>query len=83
MDKIAEIAGKLSEAERGCLSAFSEAWEDYVHVNVDGAQGLVERGLAGYEYDDRQNPLNDPEPPRHYYRLTETGLAVRKHLNGE
>jgi hypothetical protein len=80
MTEAQRIAEGLSEAQRRTLDTFSGAWEDYVNVNIDAAQSLCGKGLAEYEFDDRQNPLNDPEPPRHYYHLTSLGLEVRDTL---
>lgn len=90
MDKIAEIAGKLSENEKLCVLAYSrEHDEGYLFAHVYADRGA--RIDAAYAADLlRVNQTGEglwrmrhDSLFQHAYALTPLGLAVRKHLNGE
>ncbi len=78
MDKIAEIAGKLTEAQRKTFMAIRptvldgfrlDYGEPHNHYTALCRAGLLRK----WRYGDMQT----------CYALTPLGLAVRKHLNGE
>ena len=90
MDKIAEIAGDLTENEKLCVFAYSrEHDEGYLFAHVYASRGA--RIDAAYAADLlRVNQTGEglwrmrrDSLSQDAYALTPLGLAVRKHLNGE
>jgi len=74
MDKIAEIAGKLTEAQRKVVAALSQSHRRPYANEIAERNALLKAGL-----------ISTCSPPYEFttYALTPLGLAVRNYLNGE
>jgi hypothetical protein len=77
MDKIAEIAGKLSKAQRRLMHEAGESDYRMNRRQISSAKALQKLDLGRYL------DTLDRHDPRPIYWNTHLGLAVRKHLNGE
>jgi len=82
MDKIAEIAGKLTEAQKNALLAMTENWSEWPAVKLD--EHVPHMRGWGMKRKDRPALIEGIyKNPCTKLRLTPLGLAVRAHLNGE
>ena len=82
MDKIAEIAGKLTEAQREAVERAFASGNEIIQGGQDDSglstrviNNLIDKGLLKYK------PIAGFHGTG--WQLNETGLAVRNYLNGE
>lgn len=85
MDKsIAEIAGKLTEADRACMIDLGATDKPWSMGNPDWRDYESRHRFYDLKLVEPRFPDAKPgDSGRQLWVFNETGLAIRKHLNGE